>query len=628
MMWIESIHFFLMLAMASLVGLLFLCLLQYQKKPVFDSILWVSMVRQTMQGFCWVHTLALVAVMFAFWDLDYSLKIVWKQSHDALPWWFRLTALWGGGEGSWLLWVWLLTCVLVAHLRTMPGWVLVKKPMAVLVPLMICLGASVYGLFFANPLERLLPIPPAVGQDLNPLLQDLVYLIHPPILYLGLITTVVPFTKAMLVLSDEKLLKTSAWVQSLQQWALMAWVFLSAGIGLGSYWAYRELGWGGWWFWDPVENGSFIPWLCLTGLLHAGRVPLTPLRKMMLLLSAVTCFLTVLMATLLVRSGWLVSVHAFADNEWGAYFLLAYWAGLSLWGYGYWLSRCYQMKGQFSVPSGKQAWLLFQNYLSLITALLILTATVYPLLSTMIDWSQVSLGPEYFEQVLWPFWLAALLGMIASHWQPQSGALVLSVSFISLVSLLLGLWFNGIRLLDLGGHVLLIGLVMVLVVQSMVGKQSWVGRGVHGLVAILMGCVVINQCFETAEQIKLTEQGEAVNSGVYVYQLKEVKAANQDNYQRFTAMIERSSPNHSQLIMPEIRYYPSRDQWQSKPMIENHGWYDDYWVLSKVGKRDYFLRAIKKPMQSWIWLVMCCLTFMGAYQWLFGSNTNKQDYDL
>src|SRR5690554_2609027 len=346
--------------------------------------------------------LSFAVLTHAFMVDDFSVAYVANNSNSMLPWYYKFSAVWGGHEGSLLLWILMLagwTLAVAVFSRKLPS-TMVSQVLSVMG--MICVGFFLFIIVTSNPFDRLLPNIPADGSDLNPLLQDIGLILHPPMLYMGYVGFSVVFAFAIAALIGGRL--DAAWARWARPWTNLAWAFLTVGIALGSWWAYYELGWGGWWFWDPVENASFLPWLVGTALIHSLAV--TEKRgafKSWTLLLAIFTFSLSLLGTFLVRSGVLTSVHAFANDPERGVFILAFLlivVGSSLTLYAL---RAPVVKNQpgFSWLS-RETLLLANNVLLVVIMATVLVGTLYPLIADALGWGKVSVGPPYFNMFFIP----------------------------------------------------------------------------------------------------------------------------------------------------------------------------------------------------------------------------------
>ena len=350
-------------------------------------------------------------LMYGFLAHDFSVKYVADNSNLDLPWYFRMSAVWGAHEGSLLLWALILAFWGVAVALFSRGIPDHMSALVLSVMGMISVGFLAFMLFTSNPFVRILPFSPANGADLNPLLQDPGLIFHPPMLYMGYVGLSVAFAFAMASLISGKL--DATWARWSRPWTTIAWAFLTLGIALGSWWAYYELGWGGWWFWDPVENASLIPWLVATALMHSLAVTeKRGLCRSWTLLLAIAAFSLSLLGTFLVRSGVLTSVHAFANDPERGVFILGFLIvviGGSLTLYAIRASKVSE-PGEFAWIS-RESFLLFNNLILTVMAVSVLLGTLYPLLVDAVGGGKVSVGPPFFNAVFVPLTAILVSGM-------------------------------------------------------------------------------------------------------------------------------------------------------------------------------------------------------------------------
>jgi cytochrome c-type biogenesis protein CcmF len=388
--------------------------------------------REQLQAFARPLTAGLfvfVALAFgllthAFMTDDFSVAYVANNSNSLLPWYYKFSAVWGGHEGSLVLWIlmlagWALAVAIFS--RRLPP-VMVAQVLSVMG--MVTVGFLLFTVLTSNPFDRILPNVPADGADLNPLLQDFGLIIHPPMLYMGYVGFSVAFAFAIAALINGRL--DAAWARWSRPWTTAAWAFLSLGIALGSWWAYYELGWGGWWFWDPVENASLLPWLSGTALIHSLAV--TEKRgvfKSWTVLLAIVTFALSLLGTFLVRSGVLTSVHSFASDPERGTFLLALLAitvvsSLALYAFR---APVVHARARYAGLS-REVFLLMNNVLLVAATLLVLLGTLYPLVLDYLDMGRLSIGEPFFNITFSPLGVAAglLLGAgIFSKWKKTDG---------------------------------------------------------------------------------------------------------------------------------------------------------------------------------------------------------------
>ncbi len=401
----EVAHFSLILA---LCFSLLLALL-----PMLGSYLHDARLMQTAKpltlSICAFATLSFALLAVSFLQDDFSVKLVSSHSNLSLPTIYKFSAVWGSHEGSLLLWLWVLSIWMAAVALFSKEIPEDMRARVLSVMGFIMIGFCLFALLTSNPFERILPSMPVDGKDLNPLLQDFGMAIHPPMLYIGYVGFSVAFAFAIAGLLSGEF--DAAWVRWTRPWTSAAWAFLTLGIALGSWWAYYELGWGGWWFWDPVENASFMPWLVGTALMHSLAVTeKRDIFKSWTILLAIFAFSLSLLGTFLVRSGILTSVHSFAADPTRGVFILAFLAviiggSLTLFAFK---APAVTSKGKFSFFS-RDMFLLMNNIFLLVSTLTVLVGTLFPLFADAFGWGKYSVGPPYFNIVFVPL----MLGLIA-----------------------------------------------------------------------------------------------------------------------------------------------------------------------------------------------------------------------
>ncbi|HIJ85316.1 MAG TPA: heme lyase CcmF/NrfE family subunit, partial [Magnetococcales bacterium] len=406
-MWIEIAHF------STIIALL-LALLQVAAPLVGVGLqrpVWIRVGRQAAFVIAALLTLATVGLTLSFLHHDFSVKYVAEHASRSLPIFYLVTALWGGHEGSLLFWAWLLalfTAIAVwwhwsTHGRTIP-WILAILGV-------VNSGFLVLVLFLSSPFERLLQ-PPFDGRDLNPLLQDPGMVFHPPFLYMGYVGFAIPFAFAMAALINGRI--SDEWILATRRWTLFSWAMLSTGIIFGAYWAYYELGWGGYWAWDPVENASFMPWLIGTAFLHSVMVQeRRRMFKIWNLFLIITTFALSLLGTFLVRSGVLSSVHAFASDPGRGVYILMFMAVVLIFSFGLLVFRSDRLRTEVRLesPFSMEAAFLFNNLFLVIAGVTVLLGTLYPLAVETLGNSKVTVGAPYYNKVFIPIMLGTLLLM-------------------------------------------------------------------------------------------------------------------------------------------------------------------------------------------------------------------------
>jgi len=590
---------------------------------------WMTMARPLAYGQFTFLTIAFACLVQAFLTSDFSVLYVAQNSNTLLPDIYKVSAVWGGHEGSLLLWVLFMAAwgAAVAALSNNLPQVVISRVISV--QGMIAVGFLLFMLLTSNPFERLFPIPPE-GRDLNPLLQDFGLAIHPPMLYMGYVGFSVAFAFAIAALIGGRL--DAAWARWSRPWTTVAWVFLTIGIALGSWWAYYELGWGGWWFWDPVENASLMPWLVGTALIHSLAV--TEKRgafKSWTLLLAIFAFSLSLLGTFLVRSGVLTSVHAFAtDPERGLFILifLCFVVGGSLALYA-WRAPEVSEGGRFDLVSRETA-LLGNNLLFVAFTVLVLFGTLAPLIYEAFDWGKISVGFPWFNKMfiaLAPF-LAILLGIgPAARWKQDDPGRMTKMLWIAFALSILVLAIAALPLFS-GGHLwvpigialaawLLFSHVTILRerlknkpgLKGLVADLRGNGRSFYGMLAAHMGVaifivgVTMVSNFQDEEDVRMSP-GDSHEIAGYRFEFLGAEPAAGPNYRADRGhFLVYSGEKEIAELFPEKRSYLGGGMPMTEAAIDAGLFRDIYVSLGEsVGGGDWALRLYYKPYVRWIWL--------------------------
>jgi len=599
---------------------------------------WMALARPAAQGQFVFIAIAFGCLAWSFLSNDFSVLNVASNSNSSLPAAYRFAATWGSHEGSLLLWVLMLGVWMLGvtgFSRQLPAEMLAR---VLSVMAMIAIGFLTFMLFTSNPFERLLP-PAPDGRDLNPLLQDPGMVIHPPMLYMGYVGFSVVFAFAVAALISGRL--DAAWARWSRPWTTLAWAFLTVGICLGSAWAYYELGWGGWWFWDPVENASFMPWLAGTALLHSLAV--TEKRggfKLWTVLLAIVAFSLSLLGTFLVRSGVITSVHAFATDPARGIFILGFLtvvigASLALFA---WRAPKVGLGGAFELVS-RESMLLANNVLLLAAAGAVLLGTLYPLFLDALGLGKISVGPPYFDLVfgvlmtpavflmgIGPLarWKAAQLPELAHRLKWAFGVALASAIAIPLLmgkitlwialGLLLAIWILGSGLVNLRERLTRLEASGGSLGQRLrsLPRGYWGMLVAHFGVGVFIVGVTLVRGYETEKDVRMN-LGDTVSVGGYSFQLTGLERIQGPNYEatRGSVAVTRDGRAVTQLY-PEKRFYPV----QQMPMTEadiNSGFTRDLYVSlgEPVAQGAWVVRVYHKPFVDWIW-AGCFLMAIGG----------------
>lgn len=576
-----------------------------------------------------------LCLAYAFAAKDYSVVYVANNSNSQLPLQFRIAAVWGGHEGSLLLWalilsVWTLAVSLFS--KHIPD---AMRARILGVMGLISVGFLLFMLMVSNPFDRLMPAA-LDGKDLNPLLQDPGMIFHPPMLYMGYVGFSVAFAFSIAALLGGQL--DAAWARWSRPWTIMAWVFLTVGIMAGSNWAYYELGWGGWWFWDAVENASFMPWLVGTALIHSLAV--TEKRgsfKAWTVLLAICAFSLSLLGTFLVRSGVLTSVHAFATDPRRGVFILAFLVvviGGSLLLFA-WRASTVGRGGKFDVVS-RESFLLANNVLLAVAALSVLLGTLYPLFLDALNLGKISVGPPYFDAVFAPLMAPAVflmgVGPIA-RWKDAAlpelfvrlrWALAISAITAIVLPLLLG---NLTPMIGLGLFLAfwVFASSAELVYQRLrkseggllagiaASSRSWWGMVIAhlGIAVFVLGVTVVKG-FESEIAVKM-HPGDVAHLAGYDFRFDGVESLNGPNYTANHGQIHVSKNGVLRTVLePEKRLYTVTNMPMSEAGISPHLIHDLYASLGEpLDGGAWSVRIYHKPMVEWIWFGCLMMAFGG-----------------
>ena len=587
---------------------------------------WMAMGRTLAYGQFSFVLLSFMCLVYAFTSDDFSVAYVANHSNTLLPLEYKITATWGGHEGSLLLWILVLagwTQAVAMYSYRLPHE-LAARVLSVLG--LVSVGFILFILFTSNPFTRILPFPPLDGNDLNPLLQDFGMIIHPPMLYMGYVGFAVAFAFAIAALLEGKM--DSAWARWARPWTTVAWCFLTLGISLGSWWAYYELGWGGWWFWDPVENASLMPWLVGTALMHSLAVTeKRGLFKSWTLLLAIFTFSLSLFGTFLVRSGVLTSVHAFASDPERGLFILIYLvvvvgASLTLFA-----MRAPEVRSRISFAMlSRETFLLLNNILLTIAAATVLLGTLFPLVLDALDMGMISVGPPYFNTLFVPLSMLLALslgvGMLLNWKQNLVSWLWQQVRVILVVSIIGGFAFSlfyGEQLLISEALAMALVLWIVLTIARDIHNKTrhkglWQGMkklkasyyGMQlahlGLAVTIIG-VAISSGYTVQKDVRMAP-GDSARLGDYVFRFDGIEPRQGANYQSDygTLTVFRGQKQVARMH-PEKRLYQVQNMPMTEAAIDPKLSRDLYVALGEsLGGGSWAIRLHVKPFVRFIWL--------------------------
>jgi len=585
---------------------------------------WMAMADPAATAQFLLTALSFAALTYAFVVSDFSLRLVTLNSHSDKPLLYKITGVWGNHEGSMLLWVLIVTLFggSVAWLGSNlpPG----LKARVLSVQAMIGVAFFAFILFTSNPFLRM-AVPPFDGQDLNPLLQDPGLAFHPPFLYLGYVGLSMTFSFAIAALIEGRV--DAAWGRWVRPYTLAAWMFLTVGIGLGSWWAYYELGWGGFWFWDPVENASFMPWLIAVALLHSAVVvEKRESLKSWTILLAIIAFGFSMVGAFITRSGIITSVHAFATDPERGMFLLLILAVFMLGGLTMFAARAnaMQAKGVFA-PVSREGALLMNNILLGVSAFVVFVGTLWPLFSEMMFDRKLSVGAPFFNMAFTPFMVA--LGLIlpvgamlpwkranlARAIKPLRGAFVLSLAIgvlayamqtgrsgLGPVGLFLGAWLISGAMVDLwsrtGRGENRFGRLRRL------PRADWGKSTAHAGLGVTMAGVAAMMAWEV-EDIRVVQVGETFDVAGFTLTLEDVRKIDGPNYDSTQGVVGLAKDGREISTMyPEKRFYPVAKMPTTEAALDIGFWRDVYVVVGDPQSNGgWAVRTYYKPLANWIW---------------------------
>lgn len=572
---------------------------------------------------------AFAALVAAYVQSDFSVANVIANSHSTKPLLYKVSAAWGNHEGSMLLWILILALFGAAVAGFGGNLPAPLKARVLAVQGLVGTGFLLFVIFTSNPFARIFP-PPVDGEGFNPLLQDPGLAFHPPFLYLGYVGFSVTFAFAVAALIDGRV--DPAWARWVRPWALAAWSFLTIGITLGSWWAYYELGWGGFWFWDPVENASFLPWLIGTALIHSAAVAeKRDALKSWTILLAILAFSLSLVGTFLVRSGVLTSVHAFANDPERGLFILVLLAAAVGGALTLYALRAPSLKpGGLFAPISREGALVINNLLLAVAAATVFLGTLYPLFLDALGGARISVGAPYFDATFLPLMLPLLavmgIGPLLA-WKrgdvmgalqrlraamATAGTVAIAVlifdhdrDMLAALALALAAWVAAGTATELAGRVKLFRAPFA----DSLARARTLPRAAYGMavahlgVAILVAGITATSAWQT-ETIRTMQPGETADVAGYRFTFEGVTEAAGPNYraERGAFLVERGGRTVARLF-PERRFYPVEQRQTTEAAIHTTWLADLYAVVGEGdGKGGYVVRLYHNPLVPWIWI--------------------------
>ncbi|MGE3770318.1 MAG: heme lyase CcmF/NrfE family subunit [Bdellovibrionales bacterium] len=581
-------HYFLLLALVvSLIGSMPLF-----RPALLNKVEWQRIALLSGRVLFALIFASFVALVVCFICDDFSVSLVYQNSHTLQPLLYKVAGTWGNHEGSLLLWLLVLSICAAAN----------RMPRAAVILSALAFVFLLLSVFTSNPFERLSPAP-LDGQDLNPLLQDPGLAFHPPLLYIGYVGYALVFATAVAALWEGSL---APYLKTLRFWALLAWSFLTVGLALGSWWAYYELGWGGWWFWDPVENAALIPWLVGAALLHSVRVAEAKgaLQRWTILLAIITFSLS-LLGTFLVRSGVLTSVHAFASDPLRGLALLVVFA-VTVGGAFTLLSvRWQQMEPVQAVPPlSREGMLLLNNVFLSVAAATVLIGTLYPLVVEALGLAPITVGPPYFNATFVPMMLPLLIVVAFGQILPWGASQNITRAILPVIIAMVAVAMAWIAVLGHQNPLPLLGFVFgagVVLATIMQWRRARFGQL---LAHIGLGIAVMGMAGSALgpEKIIQLQQGDKVEFAGYQFDFERAYRNAGPNFLAEGAVFDvRAEGDYVTRMAAERRYYPVADQWTTEAAIHTTITGDIFIAIGAFKDGAASVRFRFVPLQAWIW---------------------------
>ena len=559
------------------------------------------------------------SLIYAFISSDFSNETVFNNSHTTKPLFYKISGTWGKHEGSLLLWLLVLTFFLFVFLIYSRKLSNKYRLLTILFQEIIIFGFLLFILFTSNPFKNLFPIPKE-GEGLNPILQDPALAIHPPILYLGYVGTSIIFSSSLAALVSRNINKI--WAQHLKKWIIISWIFLSIGIMLGSIWAYYELGWGGFWFWDPVENISLMPWFCLTALIHTIIVleKRNKLHSWTIILSISTFSLS-MCGTFLVRSGILNSIHTFADDPSRGIFILCFLFLLII--LGIFIFFIYQKNVPTNLSKiyllSKETAILLNNWFMMFFLSVVLIGTTYPIFLEVLNGSKISIGPPFYQKLIVPFLIIFLLFMSIGpklNWiKNKLNKIDLKQFIFLIISTLISYLITknyGVSYLFALPLFSFAFYLFFLTIKDFLLKSSTMSQKIsHFGFSLFILSILLNGIFakEFTANMKVGDERKFLNKTI---KFENLKVKKETNYRSLKGKFEIFSNREKIILLPEIRIYNQPNILTSEADIISTIYSDNFIVFNSLKDKEYFnVRYQHKPLMIWIWISILVLSTGG-----------------
>ena len=614
---------FLNILLSSLIICSSLKCLKIKNNLIFKNIYQISLLQSTLVLICFFTLTA------AFIVSDFSLITVYQNSHSLKPLFYKISGTWGNHEGSLLLWVIILTIFSFLFLILNKNHPKNYRLYTLIIQNLLILGFLLFIIFNSNPFSSLIPIPKE-GLGLNPILQDPALAIHPPLLYIGFVGSSIYFSAAMASMISNY--SGSLFAQSIKSWVLISWIFQTLGILVGSIWAYYELGWGGFWFWDPVENASLLPWFAMTALLHSLLV--LEKRNTLYFWTIILCLMTFTLSvtgTFLVRSGILNSVHTFAnDPSRGIYILI--FLSLMIFTSIYFLFSKYKPTNDLINSNSKETFVLINNWFMMFYLITVLLGTLYPIFTDAISNNKISVGPPFYNSVIIPVVIVFLFFMAIG---PQAKWIKNKFSNLRSILLILvgAIIINFAIVYFLKSYSLISNLILIsslfLIMSSIFdffkkSRLSFPRIISHLSFGFLILFIGLNHNFSVEKDFNL-KLGEAKKIDDYEFALLDLKLSQENNYKAVVGKLEVNNSNtmKRRILYPEIRIYDNPQTLTYEASIQTNFLGDHYLTMSNIDRSEYYnIKFQHKPLMIWIWISVLLLSF-GGFLSLFKNAKNN-----
>ena len=603
---------FINIFLSSLIIYSSLKCLKIKNNLIFKNIYQISLLQSTLVLICFFTLTA------AFIVSDFSLITVYQNSHSLKPLFYKIAGTWGNHEGSLLLWVIILTIFSFLFLILNKNHPKNYRLYTLIIQNLLILGFLIFIIFNSNPFTSIIPIPKE-GLGLNPILQDPALAIHPPLLYVGFVGSSIYFSAAMASMISNY--SGSLFAQSIKSWVLISWIFQTLGILVGSIWAYYELGWGGFWFWDPVENASLLPWFAMTALLHSLLV--LEKRNTLYFWTIILCLMTFTLSvtgTFLVRSGILNSVHTFAnDPSRGIYILI--FLSLMIFASIYFLFSKYKPTNDLINSNSKETFVLINNWFMMFYLVTILLGTLYPIFTDAISNNKISVGPPFYNSVIIPVVIVFLFFMAIG---PQAKWIKNKFSNLRSILLILAgaIIINFAIVYFLKSYSLISNLILIsslfLIMSSIFdffkkSRLSFPRIISHLSFGFLILFIGLNHNFSVEKDFNL-KLGEAKKIDDYEFALLDLKLSQENNYKAVVGKLEVNNSNtmKRRILYPEIRIYDNPQTLTYEASIQTNFLGDHYLTMSNIDRSEYYnIKFQHKPLMIWIWISVLLLSFGG-----------------